>query len=225
MGQDVSFFPFGSTSRKRRSSSAEPLNHDTSGMLFSFPRKGFQKKRPLQKSRRPVKQREVKENAQAAITDKSVDEASTGRAEISISTSEGPDLGWSSGEDFNASPPDLGWSTMESGEEEENIKEIRRYRSASFYEDDEKVKHAMECSAGEQSSSKSWRPGRLRLLWLQRDKGERTRKNNRLKPNELWALDQGLRDAGAARQSHRMDSSDIEEFDEDSQQRTVKILL
>ncbi len=224
MGQDVSFFPFASANRKRRSSSSEPLNNDTSRIpRFSFIGKGRQKRRPLQTLRRPVKQIEAEENAHQAttITNKSIEE------EIPT-TSEGPDLGWSSGgDDFIASPPDLGWSTMESGEEEEsNGKEIRRGRSASFYEDDEKVKHAMECSANENSSSfKSWKSVQLLLLRLKRNKDKRAGVNNQLKPNELWALDQGLRDAGAASQIHRLDSSDIEEFDEDSQQRTVEILL
>ncbi len=221
MGQYVSFFNgCRSTSHRSRSSSTEPLNRDTSGTGFSYPRKGLGKKRPLQKSQL-VKQREVENNAQTAsvFNDKSVNDSSTGRAEI---TSEGPDLGWSSGEDFNT-PPDLGWPTIESGKEE-NFQRIQRDRSASFYEDDEKVKRAMEDSASKPSSFKSWGLVRLRSRKQHEDKNTKE-KNNGLKPNELLALDEGLRDARAASQNQRLDSSDIEECDEDSQQRTVKILL
>ncbi len=191
-----------------------------SGTGFSCPRKGLRKTRPLQISQL-VKQREVEDNAQTAsvFTDKSVNDSSTGKAEI---TSEGPDLGWSSGGDFNP-PPDLGWPTIESGKEE-NFERIQRDRSASFYEDDEKVKRAMEGSASKTSSFKSWWLVRLRSRKQREDKKTKEKKNG-LKPNELLALDEGLRDARAASQNQTLDSSDIEKCDEDSQQRTVKILL
>ncbi len=225
MGQDVSYFPRRPKAHRGRSSSREPLNNNnnTMGMMFKYPTKSRRKKRQLQKSQ-PVKQRFVEGEDDAQITsmvsiDKLVERSSAEKSEMD---SEGPDLGWSSGEDFNM-PPDLGWSMSASGEED-NFQGIQRSRSMSFYGDDENVERAMEDSAGEPPPfSKLWVPERLRL----RHEKHKSKKDHGilLKPNELLALNQGLKDAGAARQTQSVDSSDIEEFDDDSQQRTVKILL
>ncbi len=219
MGQDVSFFNGGSsTSHRNKSPSREPLNRDTSGTGFS-PRKGLRKKRPLQKSQL-VKGSEVESNTRTSsvFTEHCiVDDPSTGKTEITS----GPDLGWSTGEDFKSSP-DLGWPTIEPGKEKD-FQSIQRDRSKSFYED-EKLKSVMEGRTSPKPSSlKPWRWVRLRPRKQQEDK----EKKNGLKPNELLALDKGLRDARAAAQNERPldNNSDIDECAEDSQQRTVKILL